>query len=287
MRGHPPLHRVIMKKKLAPIVHMMEVEVSPQMVTKILPGQFIVIRIDERGERIPLTPVMVDGEKGSLTVVFQEVGRSTKRLGALKEGDSISDVVGPLGRTIDIKRYGTAVVIGGGIGTACICPEARALKEVGNRMIGILGFRTSELVILEEEMRGICDELYITTDDGTKGRKGLVVDVLKEIIEKGEKVDLVIAVGPTIMMKVVADLTRKYGISTVASLNPIMVDATGMCGACRVIVGGETKFTCVDGPSFDAHLVDFDNLLSRLRMYSDEEKRALELYDKGSGEARG
>lgn len=281
------MHKVIMKKKLAPIVHMMEVEVSPQMATNILPGQFIVLRLDERGERIPLTPVMMNKEKGSLTVVFQEVGRSTKRLGALKEGDSISDIVGPLGRPVDIKRYGAVVVVGGGIGTACIYPEAKALKGAENRVIGILGARTGELLILEEEMRKVSDEIYITTDDGTRGRKGLVIDVLKEILEKGEKVDLVITVGPTIMMKAVSDLTRKYSIRTIASLNPIMVDATGMCGACRVMVGGETKFTCVDGPSFDAHLVDFDNLLSRLRMYSDEEKRALELYEKGVGDARG
>lgn len=281
------MHRVIIKKKLAPIVHMMEIEVSPQMTTKILPGQFIVLRLDERGERIPLTPVMLDKEKGSLTVIFQEAGRSTRRLGALKEGDFVSDVVGPLGRPADIRRYGVVVMVGGGIGTACIYPETRALKEAENRVIGILGARTGELLILEEEMRNVSDEIYITTDDGTRGRKGLVIDVLKEIIEKGEKVDLVVAVGPAIMMKAVSDVTRKYGIRTVASLNPIMVDATGMCGACRVIVGGEVKFTCVDGPSFDAHLVDFDNLLSRLRMYSDEEKRALELYEKGVRDAQG
>ena len=275
-----PLHRVIRKEKLAPIIHLMEVEVSPHMAAKILPGQFIVLRLDERGERVPLTPVMVNEEKGSLTVIFQEVGRSTRRLGALKVGDSISDVVGPLGRPADIKRYGVVAAVGGGVGIACIYPEAKALKGAGNKVIGILGARTGELLILEEEMRNVSDDIYVTTDDGTKGRKGLVTDVLNEIIGKGEKVDLVITVGPAIMMKAVADATRKYNVKTIASLNPIMVDATGMCGACRVMVGGETKFTCVDGPSFDAHLVDFDNLLSRLRMYSEEEMRALELYEK-------
>jgi len=275
-----PLHRVVRKEKLAPAIHLMEVEVASRMAAKILPGQFIVLRLDERGERVPLTPVRVNEKEGSLTVIFQEAGMSTKRLGALKEGDFISDVVGPLGRPADIKRYGVVVVVGGGIGTACIYPEAKALKGAGNKVIGILGARTAELLILEEEMRSVCDETYIATDDGTKGHKGLVTDVLNEIIERGEKADLVIAVGPAIMMKAVADATRKHNVRTIASLNPIMVDATGMCGACRVMVGGETKFTCVDGPSFDAHLVDFNNLLSRLKMYSEEERRALELYEK-------
>jgi len=275
-----PLHKIVRKEQLAPKIHLMEVEVAPRMAAKILPGQFIVLRLDERSERIPLTPVSVNEKEGSLTVIFQEAGVSTKRLGALREGETISDVVGPLGRPTDIKRYGVVVAIGGGIGTACIYPEAKALKGAGNRVIGILGARTAELLILEEEMRGVSDETYIATDDGTKGHKGLVIDVLKEIIEGGEKVDLIIAVGPAIMMKAVADATRKQNVKTIVSLNPIMVDATGMCGACRVIVGGETKFTCVDGPSFDAHLVDFDNLLSRLRMYSEEERRALELYEK-------
>jgi len=274
------LHEVIRKELLAPKIHLMEVEVAPRMAAKILPGQFIVLRLDERGERIPLTPVSVNEKKGSLTVIFQEAGLSTKRLGALKEGDTISDVVGPLGRPTDIKRYGVVIAIGGGIGTACIYPETKALKGAGNRVIGILGARTAELLILEEEMRSVSDETYIVTDDGTKGHKGLVTDVLKEIIEGGEKVDLIIAVGPAIMMKAVADATRKQNVKTIVSLNPIMVDATGMCGACRVMVGGETKFTCVDGPSFDAHLVDFDNLLSRLKMYSEEERRALELYER-------
>jgi len=275
-----PLHKIVRKEQLAPKIHLMEVEVAPRMAAKILPGQFIVLRLDERGERIPLTPVSVNEKEGSLTVIFQEAGVSTKRLGALREGETISDVVGPLGRPTDIKRYGVVVAIGGGIGTACIYPEAKALKGAGNRVIGILGARTAELLILEEEMRGVSDETYIATDDGTRGHKGLVIDVLKEIIEGGEKVDLIIAVGPAIMMKAVADATREQNVKTIVSLNPIMVDATGMCGACRVIVGGETKFTCVDGPSFDAHLVDFDNLLSRLRMYSEEERRALELYEK-------
>ncbi|MGQ9514687.1 MAG: sulfide/dihydroorotate dehydrogenase-like FAD/NAD-binding protein [Thermoproteota archaeon] len=276
------MHRIFTKKQLAPSIHLIEVEASPHAASKMKPGQFIMIRIDERGERIPLTPVNVNKDKCSLTLIFQEVGRTTKRLGKLKEGDHISDLVGPLGRPTEIKKFGTVVFVGGGIGTACIYPEARALKEVGNKIISIIGARSRDLLILEEEMKSISDEFYITTDDGTKGRKGFVTDLLKEIIKKGEKIDLVIAVGPAIMMKAVSDLTRMYGIKTVVSLNPIMVDGTGMCGSCRVIVGGETRFVCVDGPSFDAHLVDFNHLLSRLKMYSEEEELALKLLEQVS-----
>jgi ferredoxin--NADP+ reductase len=261
---------------------LIEVEALPLLVSKIKPGQFIIIRIDEKGERIPLTPVTVNKDKSSLTIIFQEVGRTTKRLGSLKEGEYISDLVGPLGRPTEIKKFGTVVVVGGGIGTACIYREAKALKEAGNKIISIIGARNYELLILEEEMKSVSDEFYITTDDGTKGRKGFVTDVLKEIIEKDEKIDLVIAVGPAIMMKAVSDLTRSHNIKTIVSLNPIMVDGTGMCGSCRVIVGGETKFACVDGPSFDAHLVDFNHLLSRLKMYSEEEKIALQLLEQVS-----
>ncbi|MBO3803403.1 MAG: sulfide/dihydroorotate dehydrogenase-like FAD/NAD-binding protein [Candidatus Brockarchaeota archaeon] len=275
------MHRIVSKKQLAPNIHSIEVEFNPRVAAKIRPGQFVMIRIDEQGERIPLTPVSVNKDGGSLTFIFQEVGRTTRRLGMLKEGDSISDVVGPLGTPSEIRRYGTVAVVGGGIGTACVYPEARALKEAGNAIISIIGARSGELLILEEEMKSVSDRFYVTTDDGTKGRRGFVTDMLREVVEAGEKLDLAIAVGPAVMMKSVSDLTRRYGIKTLVSLNPIMVDGTGMCGSCRVIVGGETKFACVDGPTFDAHLVDFDHLLSRLKMYAEEERLALRLLEQG------
>jgi NAD(P)H-flavin reductase len=281
-QGVIPLHRIVAKKQLAPNIHMIEVEFPPRMAAKIRPGQFVMIRIDEYGERIPLTPAAIDEDKGSLTLIFQEVGRTTRRLGRLREGDLISDVVGPLGTPTEIKRFGTIAVVGGGIGTAFIYPEAKALKEAGNCVVSIIGARSGELLILKEEMKSVSDKFFITTDDGTVGRKGFVTQMLEEVIEMGEKLDLVIAAGPAIMMKSISDLTRRYGIKTIVSLNPIMVDGTGMCGSCRVIVGGETKFACVDGPSFDAHLVDFDHLLSRLKMYSEEEKLASQILEMGN-----
>jgi len=273
------MFKIVRKREWAPIIKEIEVE-APEIARKAKPGQFVIVRVDEKGERIPLTIVDYDESKRTVTLIFQEVGTSTKKLGRLNEGDYIADVVGPLGNPTEIRKYGTVVCIGGGVGIGAIYPVARALKECGNYVISIIGARTSSLLILEDKVKSVSDELYITTDDGSKGRKGFTTDVLKELISKGRRIDLVYAVGPTIMMKVVADITRPYGIKTTVSLNPIMVDGSGMCGACRVRIGGEIKFACVDGPEFDAHLVDFNELLARLRMYREEEKLSLEIYER-------
>ncbi len=249
---------------------------APEIARRALPGQFVIIRVNEEGERIPLTIQDADPQEGTITLVFLEIGKSTTLLGRLSIGDDILDVAGPLGRPSEIELYGTCVIVGGGIGSACALPVAKALKEAGNAVISIVGARTKDLVILEADFRKISDELYITTDDGTYGRKGLVTDVLRELIVSGRRIDFVYAVGPAVMMRAVAEATRPHAIKTVVSLNPIMVDATGMCGGCRVEVGGETKFACVDGPEFDAHLVDFDLLIKRQRFYLEEEKCAME-----------
>ncbi|MCD6399349.1 sulfide/dihydroorotate dehydrogenase-like FAD/NAD-binding protein [candidate division WOR-3 bacterium] len=277
------MFKILEKETLAPHINRFVIE-APLIAKNHKPGQFVVIRIYEKGERIPLTIAEVDRTEGTITLIVQEVGKTTYMLGDLKAGDVIADVIGPLGRPAEIEKVGTVVTIGGGVGTAIVYPETKAFKEVGNRVISIIGFRNKELVILEDEMRATSDELIVTTDDGSYGKKGFVSDRLKELIEKGEKIDLVVAIGPAIMMKVVSDMTKKYNIKTIVSLNAIMLDATGMCGACRVEVGGETKFACVDGPEFDAHKVDFDLLMKRLVMYREEEKIALENYLRKSGE---
>lgn len=239
------------------------------------------LRVNEEGERIPLTIAGADAERGTVTIVFQEVGKSTRLLGTLNEGDSLLDFIGPLGQPSHIERFGTVVCIGGGVGTPEVLPLARALKAAGNKVISITGFRTKELVLMEKEMAEASDELIVCTDDGSNGNKGFVTDMLKSVIERGEKVDRVFAVGPVIMMKMVSKLTEPHGITTLVSLNPIMLDATGMCGVCRVDVGGETKFACVDGPEFDGHKVDFDLLMARLRVYLPEEKQSLQLFEQG------
>ncbi len=277
------MFKILEKETLAPHINRFVIE-APLIAKNHKPGQFVVIRIYEKGERIPLTIAEVDRTEGTITLIVQEVGKTTYMLGDLKAGDVIADVIGPLGRPAEIEKVGTVVTIGGGVGTAIVYPETKAFKEVGNRVISIIGFRNKELVILEDEMRATSDELIVTTDDGSYGKKGFVSDRLQELIEKGEKIDLVVAIGPAIMMKVVSDMTKKYNIKTIVSLNAIMLDATGMCGACRVEVGGETKFACVDGPEFDAHKVDFDLLMKRLVMYREEEKIALENYLRESGE---
>ena len=263
---------------LTPNVKLFEVE-APAVARKARPGQFIILRIDEKGERIPITVVDSSPKDGTIILIVQEVGKTTKKLGTMKVGDEIADIVGPLGNPSEIKKYGQVVVIGGGVGIAEAYPEAKALKEAGNRVICIIGARNKDLLILEEEMRQVSDELHITTDDGTKGRKGFVTDVLKDLISQ-KKIDLVSAIGPTIMMKVVSEMTRPHGIKTIVNLNPIMLDGTGMCGVCRVTIGGETKFACVDGPSFDGHLVDFDELMARLRIYLEEEGLSMERFEK-------
>ena len=274
------MYRILETKRIAPEVILLRVE-APLIARKAEAGQFVILRVDERGERIPLTLADWNREKGEITLVFQQVGLTTKKLAELNSGDSIRDLIGPLGNPAESKFYGTVTVVGGGVGIAPAYPRARQLKSCGNHVISIIGARTSELLILEDWMKAVSDELYISTDDGTRGRRGFVSDVLKDLLEKGRKINYVFAVGPVPMMRAVAMVTRNYGIRTDVSLNSIMVDGTGMCGACRVTVGGETKFTCVDGPEFNAHEVDFQELTARLNTYVEEERRALEICKGG------
>ena len=276
------MNRILKKRVLTSEIKLFEVE-TPLIAKRALPGQFVVLRLNEEGERIPMTIVEARPEEGVILIIFQEVGKSTKQMGTMKEGDVIADVIGPLGVPSEIEKFGRVVCIGGGVGVAPVYPITKALKEMGNYVISIIGARSKDLVLLEERMRAISDELYITTDDGSYGQKGFVSDELQRLIDQGKKIDRAIAIGPVIMMKVVSEVTRPYGIKTIVSLNPIMVDGTGMCGACRVEVDGETKFTCVDGPDFDGHLVNFDLLMNRLRIYEREEKIALEEYGQGKG----
>ena len=271
------MYEIVEKKDLHETICLLKVK-AERIASKALPGQFVLIRIDEKGERVPLT--IVEARDGLLTLIFQKVGKTTVHLGTLSKGDSLADVVGPLGRSSEIKKYGTVVCIGGGIGIAEEYPVAKAFKEAGNYCISIIGARTKSLLILEDEIRAVSDELLITTDDGSYGVKGFVIDELKKVIDRGKPISLVMAVGPVVMMKAVAEVTRPYGIKTLVSLNSIMVDGTGMCGACRVSVGGKTKFACVDGPDFDAHEVDFDLMIGRLKMYLGDEKRSLEEFEK-------
>ena len=270
-------YKVLVKEDLAPQIKMMTVY-APDIAEKAQPGQFVIVRVDEKGERIPLTLVDWDREKGTITLIFQEVGVSTKKLGTIAVKGAILNIVGPLGNPSDIRHYGTLAVACGGVATAAAYPIAKALKQSGNTVISIVGARTENLLILEPEMKAVSDELHISTDDGSKGYKGFVRDVLKTLIEKGQSFDIVYAIGPPIMMKTVCEVTRPYGIKTIVSLNPIMVDGMGMCGACRVSVDGKTQFACVDGPEFDGHLVDFDLLIKRLKIYFPDERKADELY---------
>jgi ferredoxin--NADP+ reductase len=240
------------------------------------PGQFIILRLHEHGERIPLTIKGSDPKRGTITIVVQAVGKTTTELNAMQTGDAILDVVGPLGKPSDIETFGTAVVIGGGVGTAIALPTARALREAGNHVITIIGARTKDLLILEQEVRAVSDETFVMTDDGTYGEKGLVTDKLKQLLPRG--IDFVLAIGPIPMMRAVADVTREPKIKTAVSLNSIMVDGTGMCGGCRVVVDGKSAFACVDGPEFDAHGVDFQVLAQRNAMYREQEKESMERH---------
>ncbi|RKY69122.1 MAG: sulfide/dihydroorotate dehydrogenase-like FAD/NAD-binding protein [Candidatus Latescibacterota bacterium] len=264
------------KEELAPEIKRLVLS-APEVAKKIKPGQFIILRCGEKGERFPLTVVEQDEEKGTLTIIFQEVGSSTKRLGSLEDGEEVTDIVGPLGNPSEVKNFGTVVCIGGGVGTAVVYPVAKALKAAGNRLVSIIGAKNRQLVILEEQMREISDRLLVTTDDGSYGMHGFVTDALEKLIADGLNIDRVVAVGPVVMMSAVCFITKKVGIQTVVSLNPIMVDGTGMCGACRVTVAGQTRFACIDGPEFDGHQVDFEELLRRQRMYLEEEKIALQI----------
>jgi NAD(P)H-flavin reductase len=273
---------IVKKTKLSDLVILFEIE-APQIAKKAKAGNFFVVKIHEQGERIPLTIADFDRERGTITAVFQKVGKTTSHLGTLKEGESLSDVIGPLGMPSHIERFGKVVCVGGGVGIAPVYPIARALKEAGNTVISIIGARTKDLIFWEDKMRSVSDELIIVTDDGSHGRKAVVTVPLDELIREGKDIELVYAIGPAIMMKFVCATTEKHAVKTIVSLNSIMVDATGMCGACRVEVGGETKFACVDGPEFDGHKVDFNLLMARQRMYVDEEKIALEQYKKKTG----
>jgi len=262
---------------LVPNIHLFKIA-APAVAKKAQAGQFVVIRIDEKGERIPLTIAGWDKAEGSVTIIFMEVGTTTHRLARLGTGDYIADFIGPLGQPTHIEKFGTVICVAGGFAVAPIVPIARALKQAGNRVISIMGARSKDLIFWEDEFRSVSDQLIVTTDDGSYARKGLVTEPLKELLEASEKIDRVIAIGPSIMMKFCAKTTEPFGVKTIVSLNPIMVDGTGMCGCCRVSVGGVTKFACVDGPDFDGHQVDWDLLFARQRIYLDEEKTSFEQW---------
>ncbi len=270
-------YKILDKQELTPQIKQVRIH-APEIAEKAKAGQFVILRVDDEGERIPLTLAAWENTTGTITLIFQEVGVSTKKLGCLQVQDEILNIAGPLGKPSEVKNYGLAAVVCGGVGTAAAYPIAKALKEAGNTVVSIIGARNEGLLILEEEMKQVSNELYISTDDGSKGRKGFVSDSLKSLIEQKYKFDIVYAIGPPLMMRTTSEVTRPYGIKTVVSLNPIMVDGMGMCGACRVSVGGLTKFACIDGPEFDAHQVNFDLLLSRQKIYCDDEGVCFDLY---------
>lgn len=269
------MFKIVKKKRLNPTVTLMEVA-APAVARKAEPGQFIILRVDEEGERIPLTVADFDRENGTVTIIYQIVGATTKKLDALEEGESIHDFVGPLGVPSHTEGLKKVAVVGGGVGCAIAYPIAKKLHNQGAEVHAVVGFRNKDLVILEDEFKASSQLIKIMTDDGSYGEKGLVTDALKKLIEDGNQYDEVIAIGPLVMMKFVCALTKEYGIKTVVSMNPIMIDGTGMCGGCRLTVGGETKFACVDGPDFDGHLVDFDEAIQRGNMYKDFERHAYE-----------
>ena len=269
------MNTIVAKEEIAPKTYRYEVR-HPKLARKRRAGQFVILRIHEGGERVPLTIVDSDPEAGTVTLIFQAVGHSTRELAELNVGERLLDLAGPLGQPTHLENYGTACVIGGGYGTAPVLPIAKALQEAGNDLIGIIGARTRDLVILEDDLRALCSRLEVATDDGSYGHRGFVTDVLKQLLEEGVPIKFVLAVGPTPMMRAVANLTREWGLPCMVSLNPLMVDGTGMCGGCRVEVGGETKFACVDGPEFDAHQVNFDLLAQRQGTYQADERLAAE-----------
>ena len=277
------MFKIIHAQFIAPGIKRFILE-APRIARKQRPGQFVILRINETGERIPLTIERSDPEKGTVNIVVQSIGKTTHLLNSLETGDSILDIVGPLGKPSEIANFGTVVVMGGGVGTAMAYPTAAAMKRAGNRVITIVGGRNKDLVILEREMREVSDTVFVTTDDGSYADKGLVTGKLRQLIENGTRIDLVLAVGPIPMMRAVAEMTRKERIRTIVSLNPIMIDGTGMCGGCRVLVGGKSEFACVDGPEFDAHRVDFAVLAQRNAMYRDAEKRSMDDYKRDHAE---
>jgi ferredoxin--NADP+ reductase len=275
------MNKILNKEELSEHVTLFDIDAA-DIAKKAKPGNFFLLKIDEEGERIPLTIADFDREKGTLTTVFQKVGKTTHHLGTLNEGDFLSDVIGPLGMPSHIENFGKVACVGGGVGIAPVYPITRGLKEAGNKVFSIIGARSKDLLFWEEKMRNVSDELIVTTDDGSYGRKALVTVPLEELLKNGD-INLVVAIGPAIMMKFVCKTTEKYNTKTVVSLNSVMIDGTGMCGGCRVDVGGETKFCCVDGPEFDGHKVNFDLLMARQRMYIDEEKEAMERYKEKMG----
>lgn len=267
------MFKILRKQALNSSTKLMEIS-APLIAKKAKPGQFIMLRINEEGERIPLTIADYNVEQGFVTIIFQELGCTTKLLGALNEGDSILDFVGPLGVPTHLEGYEKVAIIGGGLGTAIAYPQAKYLYQKGVWVDLIAGFRNKDMIILEEELKKVANRLFVTTDDGSNGSKGFVTDVFNKLLDEKNKYDCVIAIGPLIMMKAVSELTRKYNIKTIVSMNPIMIDGTGMCGGCRVTIGGKTKFACVDGPDFDGHEVDFDQAMRRQMMYKEFEKSA-------------
>ena len=269
------MYQIVRKKVLSPVVTLMDID-APFVAKKAEAGQFIILRVYDEGERIPLTISGYDREKGTVRIIFQIIGASTALLNAKEEGEYISDFVGPLGKATEVEGRKKVAVIGGGVGSAIALPVAEKLRSLGAEVHSVIGFRNSNLVILEDEFGAASDKLILMTDDGSRGRKGLVTEALKELIDSGEEYDEVIAIGPLVMMKFVVATTRPYGIKTTVSMNPVMIDGTGMCGGCRLTVGGEVKFACVDGPDFDGYQVDFDEAMSRGRMYSDFERHAYE-----------
>lgn len=268
-------YKIVKKADLNSQIYLMEIE-APLVARKAAPGQFVILRIDEKGERVPFTIADFDKEKGTVTVIIQAVGKTTRDLSKLNEGDTILDFAGPLGIPTPLEGLKKVAVIGGGLGTAIAYPQAKKLKELGAEVTAISGFRSKEYIILEDEMNSVSDKLIITTDDGSNGLQGFVTDRLREELESGEKYDEVIAIGPLLMMRAVCNLTKEFGIPTTVSMNPVMIDGTGMCGGCRVIVGGETKFACVDGPDFDGHKIDWDAAIKRQQMFKAYEKRSCE-----------
>lgn len=268
-------YKIVKKADLNSQIYLMEIE-APLVARKAAPGQFVILRMDEKGERVPFTIADFDKEKGTVTVIIQAVGKTTKDLSKLNEGDTILDFAGPLGMPTPLEGLKKVAVIGGGLGTAIAYPQAKKLKELGAEVTAISGFRSKEYIILEDEMKEVSDKLIITTDDGSNGLQGFVTDRLREELESGEKYDEVIAIGPLVMMRAICNLTKEFGIPTTVSMNPVMIDGTGMCGGCRVIVGGETKFACVDGPDFDGHKIDWDAAIKRQQMFKAYEKRSCE-----------
>jgi ferredoxin--NADP+ reductase len=275
------MYEILVKEDLTPVTWLFEVR-APVVARKAEAGQFVIVRIHEKGERIPLTVADCDRERGTITLVVQEVGKTTMEMGTLQAGDRLASFTGPLGNPSEIDRYGTVLCIGGGFAIAPIYPIARALKEAGNTVLSIIGTRSRELVFWEEKMQSVSDELVVCTDDGSYGRKGTVTLPMKEMLERGRLIDRIWAVGPPIMMKFCALTSQPFGVPTIVNLNSIMVDGTGMCGACRVEVGGQTRFACVDGPEFDGHEVNWDLAMARQRIYLDQERRAVEVWQQAS-----